>query len=113
MKTQKIINLLNDSSNEESKCARKKKRKWYVTDSQTPKDKYNQKNSIKFEIQSIKSKLCDYSDPFTLVTGDIVVNANNYTDIAFKICAPFSTRKREINDVFIDEANHTYIAMPM
>ena len=89
------------------------KKKWYVTDSQTPKDKYNQKNSIKFEIQSIKSKLCDYPDPFTLVTGDIVVHANNYTDIAFKICAPFSTRKGEINDVFIDEANHIYIAMPM
>ena len=33
---QKIINLLNDSSNEESKFATKK---WYVIDSQTIKDK--------------------------------------------------------------------------
>ena len=33
---QKIINLLNDSSNEESKFATKK---WYVIDSQTTKDK--------------------------------------------------------------------------
>ena len=45
METKKIINLLNDSSNEESKFATKK---WYVIDSQTAKNKYNQNNSIKF-----------------------------------------------------------------
>ena len=38
--------MFNDSSNEESKFARKKE---YVTDSQTAKDKYNQKNSIKLK----------------------------------------------------------------
>ena len=37
METQKIINLLNDSSNEESTFATKK---WYVIDSQTRKGKY-------------------------------------------------------------------------
>ena len=88
METSKIVNLLNDSSNEESKFATKK---WYVIDSQTAKDKHNQHNSIKFETQSIKSSLCDYSDAFILVTGDITVNANNDTDVAFKNCAPFST----------------------
>ena len=46
METQKIINLLNDSSNEESKFATKK---WYSIDSQTTKDKYNQNNSLEFE----------------------------------------------------------------
>ena len=43
METQKIINLLNDSSNEESKFATKR---WYVIDSQTAKDKYNKNISI-------------------------------------------------------------------
>ena len=43
----------------------------------------------------------------------ILVNANNNTDVAFKSCAPFSTCKTETNDVFADEANHIYIAMPM
>ena len=33
--------------------------------------------------------------------------------IAFKNCAQFSTCKTDINDVFIDEANHIYIAMSM
>ena len=111
METQKIMNLLNDSNNEEYKFATKK---WYVIDSQTAKDKYNQINSIKFQTESIKSSLCDYSGAFILVTGDIAVNANNdtYND-AIKNCPPFSTCKAEINDVFIDEANHIYVAMPM
>ena len=46
-----------------------------------------------------------------LVTGDITVAANNNTDVAFKNCAPFSTCKTKINDVFVDEVNHIYIAM--
>ena len=110
METQKIINLLNDSSNEESKFAAKK---WYVIDSQTTKGKYKQGNTIKFEIETITSSLCDYSDAFILVTGNITVAANNDTDVAFKNCAPFSTCTTKINDVFVDEANHIYIAMPM
>ena len=60
--------MLNDLSNEESKLATKM---WYVIDSQTAKGKYNQKNSIKFETESVKSSLCDYFDAFVLVTGDI------------------------------------------
>ena len=110
METQKIINLLSDSSNEESKFATKK---WYVTDSQTTKGKYKQGDVIKFETETIKSSLCDYSDAFILVTGNITVAANNDTDVAFKNCAPFSTCTTKINDVFVDEANHIYIAMPM
>ena len=110
METQKIINLLNDSSNEESKFATKR---WYVKDSHTAKDKHNQNNSIKLETESIKSILCDYSDAFILVTGDITVTADNDTDVAFKNCAAFSTCKTEINDAFIEEANYIYIAMPM
>ena len=110
MEIQKIINLLNDSSNEESKFATKK---GYVIDSQTEKGKYKQGDTIKFEIETIKSSLCDYSDAFILVTGNIKVAADDNTDVAFKNCAPFSTCTTKINDIFVDEANHIYIAMPM
>ena len=103
----KNINLLNDSSNEESKFSTKK---WYVIDTETGKDKYNQNNCIEFETEGIKPSLCDYSDAFILVTGDIT---NNDTHITFENCAPFSTCKTEINDMFIDEANYIYIVMPM
>ena len=101
---------MNDRSNEKSKLATKI---WYVIDSQTAKDKHKQNNSIKFETESIKSSFCDYSDAFILVTGGIAVTASNNADAAFKNCAPFSTCKSEIIDVFIDEANPIYIAMPM
>ena len=52
-------------------------------------------------------------DGYSLVTGDITVNAGNDTDVAFKNCALFSTCKTEINDIFIDDADHIYIAMPI
>ena len=86
METQKIINLLSDSSNEESKFAAEK---WYVIDSQTTKGKYKQGDTIKFETKTIKSSLCDYSDAFILVAGKITVNANKNTDVAFKNCIIF------------------------
>ena len=63
--------------------------------------------------QKVLNQVFDYSDAFVLVTGNITITANNNTDVAFKNFAPFSTYKTEINDMFIDEANHIYIAMPM
>ena len=114
METQKSINLLNDSSNEESKFPTKK---WYVIDSQTTKSKYKQGDTIKFETETIKSSFCNYSDAFILVTGNITehitVTANNDRDVAFKNCAAFSTCTTKINDIFADEASHIYVAMPM
>ena len=98
METQKIIKLLNDSSNEEPKFGHKK---WYAIDSQTKKG-----DTINFETETIKSSHCDYSDAFILVTGNITVTGGNDTDVVFKNCAPFSTCKTVINDVFVDEANH-------
>ena len=89
------------------------KQKWYVIGSQTAKGKYKQGDIIKFETETIKSSLCDYSDAFILVTGNITVAANNDTDVAFKNCAPFSTCTTEINDAFVDEASRIYIAMSM
>ena len=89
------------------------KQKWYVIGSQTTKDKYKQGDVIKFETETIKSSICDYSDAFILVTGNITVAAGNNTDVAFENCAPFSTCTTNINDTFVDKANHIYIAVPM
>ena len=58
METQKIVNLLNDTGNENTKFWLKK---WYVIDSES-KDNYSDKNEIKFLISSLESNLCDYSD---------------------------------------------------
>ena len=110
METQKIVNLLNDSNNENSKFATKK---WYIIDNES-KGNYSHHNPIKFLTKSIESSLCDYSDAYVLVTGNIaVVGANNNTKVAFKNCAPFRKCRTEINETFIDEAEHINIAMPM
>ena len=102
--------MLNDSSNEGSKFATKK---WYVIDIQTTKGKYKQGDTIKFETETIKLGLCDYSDAFILVAGNITVAAGKNTDVAFKNCASFSICKTIISDVYVDEANHIYITIPM
>ena len=71
METQKIVNLLGDANNESSKFAT---RKWYVINDQNNTD-YGEGNedstTVKFETKVIKSNLCDYSDAYILVTGDI------------------------------------------
>ena len=66
METQKI-NLLNNIGYENSKFATKK---WYVIDSKS-KGNYSHKNPIKFLTSSLESNLCDYSDAYILVTGNI------------------------------------------
>ena len=69
METQKIVNLLNVSDNENSKFATKT---WYVIDSES-KGNFSQHDPIKFLTKSIESCLCDYSDAHILVTGNITV----------------------------------------
>ena len=110
METQKIVNLLNGSDNENSKFATKK---WYVIDSES-KGVYSHEDEIKFLTSSLESSLCDYSDAYVLVTENIAVaGANNNTKVAFKDCSPFRECRTEINETFIDDAEHINTAMPM
>ena len=110
METQKIVNLLNGSDNENSKFATKK---WYVIDSES-KGNYSHENPIKFLTSSLESNLCDYSDAYILVTGNITVTGGDEnTKVAFKNCAPFRECRTEINETFIDNAERINIAMPM
>ena len=48
------------------------KKKWYVIDSKT-KGSYSHHDPITFLTKSIESSLCDYSDAYNLVTGNIAV----------------------------------------
>ena len=74
-------------------------KKWYVIDSQATKVKYKQGDTIKFEVEIIKSSLLDYSDAFILVTGNVAVDSTNNTDVVFKNLAPFSKCKTVISHV--------------
>ena len=109
METQKIVNLLNNSESEYSKFATKK---WYVIDSES-KGNYSEDEEIKFLTRSIESSLCNYSDAYISVTGDIRATPNSATQVIFKNCAPFEKCRTEINETFIDKAEYINITMPM
>ena len=110
METQKIINLLNGSDNEDSKFATKK---CYVINDES-KGNHSQENVIKFLTESIESSLCDYSHAYILVTGNIAVTGGNAnTKVAFKNCAPFKECSTEINGTRVDEPKFINTTMPM
>ena len=93
MEIQKIINLLGDADNESSKFAT---RKWYVINDQNNTDngeRNEDSTTVKFETKVIKSSLCDYTDPYILVTGDMTATVGDAnTRVAFKNCALFTIR---------------------
>ena len=109
METQKIVNLLNGTDNENSKFATKK---WNVIDSES-RGVYSHKNEFKFLANSLESSLCEYSDAYILVTGNIaVVGGDDKTKVGFKNCEPFRKCRTEMNGTFPDDAEHINIAMP-
>ena len=70
----------------------------------------------------LSSSLCDYSDPYTLVEGNITVNNTAATDadanntnkkVIFKNCAPFTDCISKINNTQVDNAKDIDIVMPM
>ena len=100
--------MLKSSAEEYSKFAAKT---WYIIDSKTKID-YSHHNQIKFLAKSIESSLCDYSNAYVLVTGDITVRGcNENIKGAFKSCALFKTCNTEINGTFGDEADFINIAV--
>ena len=79
METQKIVNLLSDSKELNLKFAT---RKWYIINDQN-NGQYGEGNendsTIKFETKVIKPILCDYSDAYILVTGNITATGGMQT----------------------------------
>ena len=88
-------------------------KKWYLIDSES-NGNYSDENEINFLTKPLESSVCDYSDAYILVTGNItVVGGDVNTKVAFKNCAPFRKCRTEINETFVDDAEHINIAMPM
>ena len=69
----------------------------------------------------LRSSLYDYSDAYTLVKGNIMVNntaaegaaaTNTNKKVIFKSCAPFTNCISKIYNTQIDDAEYIYIVMP-
>ena len=64
-------------------------KKWYIIDSESI-DNYSHENPIKFLTSSLEWSLCNYSDAYILITGNITATSNNAaTQVVFKNCTPF------------------------
>ena len=105
METQKIVTLLEDSDDDVLRFAT---RKWHIINDQD-NGQYGRGNendsTIEFETKVIKPNLCDYSDAYILVTGDIKVAAVAAdTNVVFKNCAPFARCVTHINDEHVKTA---------
>ena len=113
MKSQKIISLLESNDNKSQKFATKR---WCtINDQNTGNNAYgngDDSTTIKFETKVIKPNLCDYSDAYILVTGNIQNKPAN-SIVAFKNCALFRTCDVTINDEYVEKAEDLDIVMPM
>ena len=70
MEYQKIANLLKDASNKLSKFST---RNWNEINDDI-RGAYSPNKQIRFKTAMLRSSLCDYSDAYILVKGNITVN---------------------------------------
>ena len=77
----------------------------------------NENKTSIWDKKNIKSSLCNYSDAYIFVTGDITAtNGDENTDVAFRNRAPFTKCITHMNDEKFDTAGITIgigITMPM
>ena len=103
MEYQKIINLLDDTTNQPSKCRAKN---WVEVNNES-KGRYDNSNVHK------KIKLCDYSDAYIIVKG--YITASNTTTVIkkviFKNCIPFTDCITEISNTQVNDAQKIVLIM--
>ena len=120
MEYQKVINLLDNTSNQPTKF----RTKYLVEINDGARGKYRNNSQIKFKASILKSSLCDYRDAYVLVIGTITITGAGDNDAAkrtdkrnkgliFKNCEPFTNCISEINNNQIDNAKEIDVVMPM
>ena len=118
MEYQKIINLLDNASNQPSKFRTKN----WVEISDESRGTYNINTRIKSKTTMLKSSLCNYSDAYILAKGKITVNNSAAADadtnntnqkVIFKNCASFTECISRINNAQVDYAKCIDIIMSM
>ena len=120
MEYQKITNLLGTTLDEIPRFITKK---WVEVHDQSGSadDRYKPTKQIRFKTSMLRSDLCDYSDVYIVVKGDITLtktNTRGFIDtrnsfLAFKNNASFTNYISKINNVLIDNAEDLDIVMPM
>ena len=116
----KTINLLGNTPNQPTKFRIKN----WVEINDESHGMYNTNIQIKFKTSMLKSRLCDFSDGYVLISGTITItgtgpdNAAKRLDernkgVVFKNCALFTDCKGEINNTQIDNVKNIDVVMSM
>ena len=110
MEYQKMINLLDSKSNQQSKFKTKNWNKWWLN------------SQIKCKTWILKSSLCHYNNSYILVCGAIKVTGAAADDngrqdhkrnkeVIFKNCARFTDCISEISNTQIDNSKDIHVVM--
>ena len=105
MEYQKIINLLDNTSNQPSKFRIKNWFKMII-----------HVECLTVKLAMLKSSLCDYSDAYILVKRTVIAtdaDTINADKEIFKNCAPFTECISKINNTQIDNAKDIDVVMIM
>ena len=116
MEFQKIINLL-DITSDSKDLPRFITKKWIEVYDQS-EGNYSVNKEIRITASMLRSDLCDFSDAYIVVKGDITLEVDNDANkrnknLAFKNNAPFINCISKINGVKTDNAEDLDVVMPM
>ena len=117
MEYQKITNLLGNTSDKAPRFITKKLINAH-DQSGTVENRYNPNKQIRFKTPMLRSDLCDYSNLYFVVEGDINVEGASNRDkhnrnLVLKNNAPFISCISKINNTLIDNTEDLDIVMPM
>ena len=116
MEFQKIVNLLNTTSDDKD-LPRFVTKKWIEVYDQSEKN-CSVNKEIRNKTSMLRSDLYDFSDAYIVVEGNITLEGDNDANkqnknLAFKNNVPFITCISKINGVQIDNAEDLDVVMPM
>ena len=116
MESQKIANFLNTTLHDKE-LPRFVTKKWIEVYDQSERN-YSSNKEIRIKTSILRSDLCDFSDAYIVVEGDITLDGDNNANkrnknLAFKNNAPFINCISKINGVKIDNAEDLDVVMPM
>ena len=115
MEFQKLVNFLDTTSNDKD-LPRFVRKEWIKVSDQSEKN-CNVNKKIIIKAPMLGSDLCNFSNAYIVVKGDITVtepdNAKRNKSIAFKSNVPYINCISKINGVQIDNAEDLDVVIPM
>ena len=115
MEFQRNINLF-DITSDDKDLPKYVTKKWIEVYDQSEKN-YSIDKEIRIKTPMLRSDLCDFSNAYIVVKGDIIVtspnNAKRNKSVTFKNNAPFINCITKINGIKIDNAGDLDVVMPM